>query len=202
MVEKKSSPRKKRQLNEKSHQEEEKKSKKIERENPDITIIRQSNHPPIIQFGTLKVARRLIISNQDPLLFIDSHHTSIDIGLAAVNGLQPNPALPVWWPNAAGIFFPITAERLKLAILSYLSTFTNGGIHGECCIAPNTLVESLRIVAVITALNSDPFISSLRNAAMGNGPLFTVYLVKHGKKIANCEAIWIPALGVPLPVLV
>lgn len=176
-------------------------NKKKKESQETVSIVKEEGEDvPHVLFSSITFTRKMVKGKLDPLVLLDSHAASIDAALALYNVMQP--ALPPWWPNAAGVDFPLTSDRLKFAILSYLSTFTNGGVHGNSCIAPNSLTEYGRMTGVLTALNSDPFIAGMRTVDLGNGPLFTVYHVRDSMKSASCFASVIPAIGTALPIFV
>ena len=90
-------------------------------------------------------------------------------GLDVVDNLAFGLRLDFPHSFPAGTAWPFTGEQFKSIVITNEATVTNGGVHGGLFIAPNSLSEFSRIVALFVQTND-------------GGLLGRVYLCKHSAK--------------------
>ncbi len=164
--------------------------KRFEEESSDIVIIAEMG----FKYYTLDGIKDNVIAflaestENDPVVVFN---WTADIMQSCVTWANNNQmALPAWFHAT----YPLNEKVIRVQILNYAAQVTNGKIHQDAIIAPNSLTEFGAIQAKLMALCFDPFIIAL----CGNNrcPLATIFVVPDGKRPAQVESTNFPVVPV------
>ena len=112
----------------------------------------------------------------DPAVFVLFEADNLNRAVAFANA--NNIAFPAWF--APAIAYPLSCEQFKATVMDYVALQTRGTVQAGSFVAPNDMVEALRVTGCITMLNSDAYIQAL--ATHAGGYLAQVFLVRESNR--------------------